>query len=272
MHLDPINGLGVDAAKQFAKAGGTHIIMVGKTARDWGLDGLRTEDFIDSYQRTIDFAEKVSRETDAEAFPVVGFHPSEFIGMSSVLGIESACRIAQDVAEVLEGLYLERKIYGIGEVGRPHYAVSEELWERSNVIMEDFLSLSARIGCPLQLHTEHFDKGKYDELSGMIKRCGNPKKVIKHFSPPMPLTAERSGVYPSIVSSKDSILTSISESSRFLMETDYIDDSSRPGAVLGPKTVPKRTLDFLEKGIFTEDDVARIHEDLVEEIYGIEFH
>ena len=25
------------------------------------------------------------------------------------------------------------------------------------------------------------------------------------------------------------------------METDYLDDPSRPGAVLGPKTVPKRT-------------------------------
>ncbi len=44
-----------------------------------------------------------------------------------------------------------------------------------------------------------------------------------------------------------------------MMETDYIDDKSRPGAVLGPKTVPRRTKAFLQNGLFTEEDVYKIH-------------
>lgn len=54
------------------------------------------------------------------------------------------------------------------------------------------------------------------------------------------------------------------------METDYLDDLSRPGAVLGPKTVPKRTLDFIKKGIFKEEDTFKIHKDNIEAIYEIE--
>ena len=54
------------------------------------------------------------------------------------------------------------------------------------------------------------------------------------------------------------------------METDYLDDIQRPGAVLGPKTVPKRTLDFIKKGIFTEEDAFKIHKDNVEAIYEID--
>ena len=53
------------------------------------------------------------------------------------------------------------------------------------------------------------------------------------------------------------------------METDYLDDRGRPGAVLGPKTVPRRTLEFLDKGIFSEEDAYRIHQDTVEGLYGI---
>jgi TatD-related deoxyribonuclease len=53
------------------------------------------------------------------------------------------------------------------------------------------------------------------------------------------------------------------------MEADYLDENSRPGAVLGPRTVPKRTLDFIRKGIFTEEDAFKIHKDNIESIYEI---
>lgn len=54
------------------------------------------------------------------------------------------------------------------------------------------------------------------------------------------------------------------------METDYLDDLSRPGAVLGPKTVPRRTRKLFNAGLISEDDVHRIHVENVERVYGIE--
>lgn len=54
------------------------------------------------------------------------------------------------------------------------------------------------------------------------------------------------------------------------METDYLDMKSRPGAVLGPKTVPRRTKALLQNGILSEEDAYKIHRDNVEKVYGIE--
>jgi TatD-related deoxyribonuclease len=55
------------------------------------------------------------------------------------------------------------------------------------------------------------------------------------------------------------------------METDYLDDPHRPGAVLGPKTVPKRTLKLLSDKKLTEDDVFTIHQKNPQKVYGVEF-
>ena len=54
-----------------------------------------------------------------------------------------------------------------------------------------------------------------------------------------------------------------------MMETDYIDDPRRPGAVLGPKTVPRRTHELLDNNILTEDEISIIHQENPEKTYGI---
>ena len=56
---------------------------------------------------------------------------------------------------------------------------------------------------------------------------------------------------------------------RFLMETDYIDDLRRPGAVLGPKTVPKITKAMFDRGLLSVEQWEHIHIDLPEKTYGI---
>ena len=53
------------------------------------------------------------------------------------------------------------------------------------------------------------------------------------------------------------------------METDYIDDPSRPGAVLGPKTVPKTTLALLKEGVLDEEQIYIIHVVNPEKTYNI---
>jgi len=54
------------------------------------------------------------------------------------------------------------------------------------------------------------------------------------------------------------------------METDYIDDLKRPGAVLGPATVPKRTKALMQSGIMTEEMAREVYEEWPRRIYGIE--
>jgi len=56
-----------------------------------------------------------------------------------------------------------------------------------------------------------------------------------------------------------------------MVETDYIDDKKRPGAVLGPKTVPKKVKELLEHG-FDEDFIYKICCENVEKTYGVEIN
>jgi TatD-related deoxyribonuclease len=52
-----------------------------------------------------------------------------------------------------------------------------------------------------------------------------------------------------------------------MMETDYIDDLERPGSVLGPKTIPRRTKQLIEK--WGEDVFWKIHKENPEKVYGV---
>jgi len=52
-----------------------------------------------------------------------------------------------------------------------------------------------------------------------------------------------------------------------MLETDHMDDPRRPGAVLGPKTVPKRTQALVSAGV-DEEVLYRTHVDLPNSIYG----
>jgi TatD-related deoxyribonuclease len=54
------------------------------------------------------------------------------------------------------------------------------------------------------------------------------------------------------------------------METDYIDDPRRPGAVLGPATVPKKTRAWLASGLLSDETFHAIHKEIPERTYGIE--
>ena len=55
-----------------------------------------------------------------------------------------------------------------------------------------------------------------------------------------------------------------------MMETDYIDDPKRPGAVMVPKSVPKRTFQMIESGAMDEDGAFAIHKEWPEKIYDLD--
>jgi TatD-related deoxyribonuclease len=95
------------------------------------------------------------------------------------------------------------------------------------------------------------------------------ENVVKHFSPPLITKKENAGLMPSVLASKKNIREALSKGCRFLMETDYIDDPHRPGAVLGPKTVPKVTKQLLVEGVMTVEQAERIHKVNPEKTYRV---
>jgi len=268
IHVDPINGEGPKAvALKFQRSGGRRMIIPNKPS--WTINA--GTDYKKTMDTVLKYADIINQETEVEAYAVVGLHPAE---LSRLLEAghdpERAEEMIREGLEYAQSLVLEGRAVAIGEVGRPHYPVPAEEMAIHNRLMVYAMELAAEASCPVQLHTETSGPEEFREFAGMASKAGIKKHmVIKHFSGPLTGRDENHGLTPSLIASGDVIREGIRKGSGFLMETDYLDDSSRPGAVLGPKTVPRRTVEFLNKGIFTEEDAYRIHQETVERVYGL---
>jgi TatD-related deoxyribonuclease len=107
-------------------------------------------------------------------------------------------------------------------------------------------------------------------LARIANEVGFPlDKLVKHYSGPIIQKKDNHGLFPSVLASRKNIEAAIPQGTRFMMETDYLDDPRRPGAVLGIKTVPKRTLTLLETGMISEEEALIIHKENPEKVYGI---
>jgi len=268
LHLQP-EGKGVEALKEFEKAGGTHVILCHLPYK--GVKIKIGQDFRKQYQISLDLAEKCRRETSVKVNLMLGPYPGHVAWLWDSLGPEATLQAMREGMEIAADLVREGKALGIGEIGRPHFPVSPEIWAASNEVMRYGMRLAKEAGCTVQLHTESAGPEVWKELALMADSVGLPReKVVKHYSGPAILDSENFGLFPSVLSSKDNIRAAAEKGSRFMMETDFLDDPKRPGAVFAPATVPKRTRAMLEAGIFTEDTVAKVHGEWPRKIYGIE--
>ena len=269
IHVDPINGEGpVEIANIFSRAGGSVMIIPNKPTWTVGLDCS----FKESMELVIKYVNEINTETDVKAFAVVGAHPAELSRMiRSGMDIEEAELLMKAAIETAQRLVLDGKAVAIGEVGRPHYEVTTDEMDAQNRIIFHAMELASDAGCPIQLHTESAGPEQYLEFAKMADKAGIPrKKVIKHFSGPFVLEEENHGIMPSLIATKDVVKTGLKKGKNILMETDYLDDKTRPGAVLGPKTVPRRTRELLNQGLLTEDDAYKIHVKNIEMVYDVD--
>jgi TatD-related deoxyribonuclease len=266
MHIDP-RARGLEAVKEFKNAGGTHIILVTKPSWSLGITVTKPEDYLQVFDETIDIASKI-RELGVGAFPVLGVHPAEISRLTEYMELQEAKEIMKKGLELASG-YVEKGL-AIGiKSGRPHYPVTEEVWAASNEIMEYAFSLGKEQDCAVQLHTESVGEPELHDIAERARKTGiKMHRVVKHYSPPLVRVCEELGIFPGVISVKGAIEKALEEGTRFMMETDYIDDPDRPGAVLGPKTIPKRTIKLMET--YGEEPFWRIHKENPEKVYDIE--
>ncbi len=253
IHVDPINGEGpIEVANKFYRAGGSFMIIPNKPT--WTV----SEDcsFEDAMELVIKYVDEINNETDVKAFAVVGAHPAELSRrVKAGMDIEDAELLMQNALKMAQKLVLEGKAVAIGEVGRPHYDVSPQELEVHNRLIIHAMELAKDAGCPVQLHTESAGPEQFLEFAEMADKVKIPRnKIIKHFSGAFVLEKENHGLTPSLIATKDVVKEGLKKGKNFLMETDYLDDKTRPGAVLGPKTVPRRTLELIKQGLLNEDD------------------
>jgi TatD-related deoxyribonuclease len=274
LHLDPEHGQGMDAVRDFERLGGTHLLVVNKPS--WHLGPVPSEraDFRRAFEATLDAVADANEILPGTAWPVLGVHPGL---ISHLLEEGYSPEEARDLMQ--SGLDLAAEYVSGGgrtsppsdagderalalKTGRPHYEVSDAVWDASNAVLKHGLELGAEHDCAIQLHTEGTDD--LTEVAEWAEARGLPaEKVVKHYA-----GGELAGPTPSVMSEKERLLTAAEAGEPFLMETDFVDDPDRPGAVLGPKTVPRRVRWLLEEG--HDDAVAHAHVETPKDVYGID--
>jgi TatD-related deoxyribonuclease len=267
MHLRP-DGDNVEAVKKFCKAGGTHLILAHIPYRDIPIKGEGS--YREAFARTLEMADKVRNETEAVVYVTVGPYPVDLVHMVENMSLEDAKEIMLKGMDLAAGLVEDGAVVAIGEIGRPHFPVTDEIVQASNEILKHGMHMAKEVGCAVVLHTESATPETFKELAEMADSVGmDREKVVKHFCPPVVDVDNNHGLFPSVLATKKNISAAVPQGNRFLMETDYIDDPRRPGAVLGPATVPKTTRSLLQDGLLTEEDILHIHKANPEEVYGI---
>jgi len=270
MHIDPLAGEGIGAVRKFQGAGGGYIFLVNKMTKDWGLELKGVGEFDVVFRKTIELAEEIESKTSVRAFPVLGVHPAEFVYMCKTFGVEEAMKVGKGAVEIAKKFIEDGRAYALGEVGRPHFPAPGDFVGACDDLLRFAMEVAAEVDCAVQLHTESIHETAYEEFAALAKEAGlRPDCVVKHYSPPFIAEGERTGIFPSLIASKKNIKDALEEGTRFLMESDYIDDLRRPGAVVGPKSVPRVSRVLLEKGLVSEEDLEKIHIDNVEKVYGV---
>ena len=259
IHIDPVNGRGVEAAKDFLRAGGTHIFLVSKPS--WSLDVHPAcgSDYARVFDETLRIADLVM-ETGLIVYPVLGVHPAEISRLAERMSLAEAVTVMQGGLDCAARYVEEGRAVAL-KSGRPHYEVDENVAAASNAVLAHALALAGECRCALQIQSE---TGPCADIVDMARTAGVPvDRVVKHYgSPETPL-------HPSLIAKHEAIPALAREHRAFTMESDFMDENSRPGAVIGPKSVPRFTKKLLESGQITTEDCFRIHAETVERVYGV---
>ena len=260
-HLNRRTGRGPEVIKEFMRSGGTHIVLVTLPSWSCGVTPVKPADFREVFDSALADANAVC-ELGCTCYCMAGVHPAEVGRLLERMSLSEAEELMKGGLDVAAEYVAEGKCIGI-KSGRPHYPVSSEVWEMSNRVLSHALTLAGELDCPLQIHAE---SGPCDDVIDMAKKAGmDSSRVIKHFA-----TCD-TPLHPSVTAREPFLADWFRDGREFTMESDFMDDNSRPGAVNGPRSVPRTIQRMLQKGEITVDDVCRIHLDIPSKLYRVSF-
>ena len=260
-HLDP-EGRKELAVKDFLNAGGTRLVLVHKPYEAW----VRLEDFKEQVNTTLTLASK-AREVGVKVAVVASPHPVTLVKWLDSKSPLEASELYIEAVSHCTNLVDENEIVGLGELGRPHFTVEPKTWELSNKVLLESLSRAKEVDASVVLHTETGTPEVMADLAALASKANFPKdRLVKHYGGPGSIE-DPNGLVVSLTTSLTNIRYAAVQKSDFMLETDYLDDPNRPGAVMGPKSVPRKTIRALEEGIITEKQANNIHSKVPDRVY-----
>ncbi|MFB6490706.1 MAG: TatD family hydrolase [Thermoproteus sp. AZ2] len=274
-HANELTGLGAEeVVKRFKRAGGVGVVFV--SLLTWSIGGTPGDrgSVAKLYEHTVRNAQ-VARSHSLISGAVVGVHPAECIRL-----LEAGWR----PAEVLEFMrwtvdlaaeYVkEGKAVGLGEYGRPHWPVDPAWRSLCDEVIKYAISRARDVGAVVHLHLERNGLATVESIAELAKAAGAKELqvVMHHIEPSAAVAARERGLAPSIpIGRRGELEQALALPPIYLVESDYIDDNKRPGAVIPPWTLAAKLRRAVEAGVIGESYVEELFKN-AEAVYATLFH
>jgi TatD-related deoxyribonuclease len=266
-HLSP-QGDAEAAVERFARAGGTHLFL--STQSYEARPPRSVEEYRAQFETTEALARRARERTGVVVYPVVAPYPVDLVEQAAALGLEAAADLHRAALRLAGRWVAERRAVALGEVGRPHFPVSEAIAAAADAAFAFALETARDADCPAVVHSEDLDAEGYDALGRLADGVGLAReRVVKHYARRVRPPREEAGVVPSYLAGR-SVLDEVgSRDVPWFLETDYLDDPRRPGAVLDLATVPRRASAWIAREPDGAERLRVPFQTAVERVYRI---
>ena len=265
-HLSPA-GDGVRAARRFRSAGGTHLFVATQNYEP------KVPTDLDGYARQFETTERLGRaardDAGVQASLVVAPYPVDLVQAATTLGVAAALELHLRALDLAGRWVRERRAVAIGEVGWPHFPIAPELAAACRSAFRHALEVARDVGCPAVVHSPDLDDAGWAQLERDATDAGvPPHRVVKHYARARRLPSGPSATVPSYLARRELVNEVLDDPGPWFLETDYLDDPKRPGAVLDLTTVPKRAAALARSSPAAAERLVVPFVRSVEQVYG----
>jgi len=237
-HLS-LRGEGIAAAERFRAAGGTHLFLATQnyeSAPPMSLDAYDRQ-----FATTCRIAKKLHDEVGVRAYPVLAPYPIDLVEACARLGAAAALELHCSALDLAGRYVRERKAVALGEVGRPHFDVPDEVGRAVEAAFCHALEVARESDCPAVVHSPDLTAEGFVELATRAREAGmRSDRIVKHYARARAPRGAEPGAVPSYLAKRELVREVCRDPGPWFLETDYLDDPQRPGAVLDLATVPRR--------------------------------
>ncbi len=266
LHVNPVRGLGAEEiARRFRKEGGRFAVIVSLLTWCLDLPPCELDSYEKTYRMTIESCKIFTRE-GVKSICMLGIHPAEIQKMiEKGWNIDKILNFVESCLKIIEKYIKNGEAHGIGEIGRPHWNVSERDLRIHEEVIKICLQYAKDLNIPVHLHLDRNGMKTLEFIHNIVRDIGNRdySVVLHHAEAIIIEEAWNRKLVPSIpVGRKQDFEIAIRSKPLYVPESDYLDDPKRPGAVIPPWSLAKR-LSKLDK-----DTLRRICIDNMKLIYG----
>ncbi len=261
-------GEGSRAAARFRAAGGTHLFLA---TQNYETD---VPGDLGAYQRQFETTERLGREvhtsTGVVVYLVIAPYPIDLVRASERLGLRPALELQVQALDLAGRWVRERRAVALGEVGWPHFPTSPEVDQASREAFRHALAVARDVDCPAVVHGPDLSAEGWTGLEDEARRAGLPAhRVVKHYTRARRPPGVGSAVAPSYLARRELVREVLAEPGPWFLETDFLDDPARPGAVLDLATVPRRASELARRSPAEVERLATPFLRSIEQVYGL---